>query len=161
MIICQFHWRLFSSDRHGGSYEDEYKADFLFSDNAYAEDTVRVYGEQEAVGVFSSSWVREVLEKHTTVPNIAPGRHILIPHFANPIDCSQPFTTPERRLPLSKLMQVQVKPRSLQRHVDSTNKRSHLREPLGYSVVGSDTNVTAASSIRHFPTGPEIIRHSG
>ena len=107
-----------SVDLYGGTFAEEGEAQFLFSDNAQAQDTVRlgnvtleieqkwsnplppphtphphrVYGEQPGVGVFLSSWVLEVVHQRSHIQDVPLGRHILLPTHLHSVSSSTDIT---------------------------------------------------------------------
>jgi len=73
-----------SPDQYGGTYAVEEEAEFLFSDSASAQDTIRVYDELPGVSVFLSSWISEILHMQRHIQDIPLGRHILLPKHLQP-----------------------------------------------------------------------------
>lgn len=152
-VYMTFEWRLLSLDRHGGSYEGQYKADFLFSDSVYADDTMGAYKKQNSVAVFKSSWIEEVVVKHATVPDIALGKHILIPCVTNSDDSSLSFSVPDTRFSPAKPVQAKTKASSLQRLTYSANKEGCS----GVSLRNGSTRCSATYGIKQ----PGLTKLSG
>lgn len=93
---------MLATDYHGGSFAGESNADYLFSENALAEDTRRVHDEQQGVSVLKPDWLAEVVLLRKAPHDVAVGPFLILPHYCDPFTAESNlhgFCTPERDPP--------------------------------------------------------------
>ena len=111
----------YNTDKYGGSYGNVESADYLFSDNAFQEDTRMVYEQVPGISIFQTGWITEVINSHTSCYDVPVGKYFLPAHFITGL--STGFTTPERRPP------------SLPPRLKTTSGRISLRaKGMGYDI---------------------------
>ena len=114
---------------------------------------MRACTKQESVAVFRSSLIEEVLAEHASVPDIALGKHVLIPHNAHSVANSQPLSPPETVSPSTKPTPVQTRPNRLQ----GLPGLAGMQCCFGDSRGNDPTQCSAIHGINQ----PGLTKHSG